>query len=264
MEHLRDLRQQGDARVHGHRFALEPLRLASTIPMLVQRRHCLRRHFGQPQPPHDVGAPVTAGLDEFGDERGGVAHDVEDRACPCPVARAGRGLGQHVAQGVGERGADGAEVALQLEIVGTVDFAQARRVAGTPRVLEQHGVEQVSLGLCGDAEFVGAAKRDVGGARRMPGREPLGHVEGMAHRAKQLGQGHGLACAWGDVRHQTSSRCTSIDMMTDEGKERVHDPEGGRLPATSFGWRRRAVIRASTSIAKGLFSTCMLDQGGHG
>ena len=82
--------------------------------MLVERSHGLRRPLGQTQPPDDVNAPVTAGLDEFGDERGGVTHDVENGACPRPVACTGRCLGQYVLEGVGERGADGAEVALHL------------------------------------------------------------------------------------------------------------------------------------------------------
>ena len=136
----------------------------AAVHVIIKRSQGVGRVLGEAQAADDIGAAMASRLDHLLHQRRSVADDVEDGARARREALTGRRLRQHVSQRVGQRRSDGAVVVLELEVIGTVDLAEPRGVGRAARVLQQPGVEQVALVLPDDAELVGNAQGDEGGA----------------------------------------------------------------------------------------------------
>ena len=188
MEHVDDLRQQGDLRVERDVGAPRSGRFAAAVPVFVEVLDAERYRFGKAHPARDVGAALAACLDQLPRNLASVLEDVDDRPEPLRKACLQAGVGQHEAQGLRKAAVDLLEVVLEGQIVGQVELADARRIAAAAEILEQQRVVQFPDPALIEADFPADLYADPAAADAMAFRLPLGHIQRMTERPEQLGQ----------------------------------------------------------------------------
>jgi len=187
-EDVDDLRQQRHARVQRDLLAGQALRLALAVPVLVQAVDALGRGVREAQLAGDVGAALAARLDQVLRDLRAVAQDVQHAAQPVGQAGVQPGVAEDEAQHLRQAFADELEIALELQVVGEVELADAGRVAAAAQVLEQQRLVQLPALPLVQADLVANVGADPAAAQAVPLGLALGDVQRVAERAHQLRQ----------------------------------------------------------------------------
>jgi len=191
VEDVDHLRQQRDAGGHRDRFAAQPLRFAAAVPVLVQAVDAVGHRVGESQLARDVGTALAARLDQLLRVLRPVAHDVHDAAQPLREAHRHAGVGEDKAQHLRQAVAHRLEVALEGQVVGQVQLADARGVAAASQVLQQQRVVQLPQLALGQADVPADVHADPAGAHAVAFGLAFGDVERVAQGADQFGQAQG-------------------------------------------------------------------------
>ncbi len=187
-KHIDHLRQQGQPGVERNVLARQTFGFAAAIPMFIQSVDALGDVFGKAQLPRNVGAALAAGLNEFLRDVTAIAKDVERGAKALGQAAAQTRVIEHEAQHMRQAAVEQLEVALELQIVGEVELADARGIAAAAQVFEQQGVVQLPLLRSGQADFSTDRHADPGAAHAVAFGLALGHVERVTEGAHQFGE----------------------------------------------------------------------------
>jgi hypothetical protein len=124
-------------------------------------------------------------------ETAGVDRHVDDGAEAFGETGLHPGVGKDEVEHLAEAGADELEVALEGEVVAEKELAEPRRVAGAAGILEQEHVVKVGEFGVSQADGPADAAADPAAADAVARRLALGHVEGVAEGADELGEADG-------------------------------------------------------------------------
>ena len=118
VKHVDHLRHQRDARIDRDRVAAQAQRLAAAIPMLIEIFDAVGDRLGETHFAGDIGAAMTARLDQLARDLAAVLEDVDDGAEPFGEAGFQPGMTEHEAQRLRQAAVDELEVLFEGEIVG--------------------------------------------------------------------------------------------------------------------------------------------------
>ncbi len=188
MEHIHDLREEGDPRVERDRGARETVRSARAVPVLVQGMDGAAHAWGETQLPRDLGSALTAGLDQVVDDRSAVLQDVEHGAEAFRQSRLQTSMRKDEAENLRQAVAHCLEVTLEGEIVGEIKLADPGGIAGTAQVLQHDRVVQFPEFGLRQAQSLPDMGADPGRTDAMADRLALREIEGVAQGAEDLRQ----------------------------------------------------------------------------
>lgn len=203
-EHIDHLRQQRNLRVQRN-FGPDPLAGPTTaVPVFVKTMNPFRHGLAETQPPRNIGAALTAGLNQFLGNVIAFAEDREDR--PETIGKVGpqARVPDHEVQHLRQRTVHELEVALEAQVVRQIELTDPRRVGAAPQILQQQGVVQLAHLLLRQHQLAADVRTDPAAAHAMTGRLPLGHIKGVTERTDQLRQleriGHvvGSGTSWSE------------------------------------------------------------------
>jgi hypothetical protein len=140
LEHVGDLRQEGNPRVDRNVFTPQAGRHAATVPVLVEAADGLDDGFGKTHLARDLRAAVAACFHQFLRDLTAVLEDIDQGAKPPGQPGLRAGVRDHEAKHLRQAAIDGVEVALEAEIVGQIKLANERRVAAEAEILEERCV----------------------------------------------------------------------------------------------------------------------------
>ena len=191
MEHIDHLGQQRDAGNDRDGFASELGRLALAVEMFIERIDALRHGFWETQQARDVRATLAARGDQALCDLGSVAQDRHDAAKAFRQPGLQPGVLEHEAEHLRQAVAHGLEIALEIQIVGEIELADASRVAAAAEVLQQQCVRQLPQLLLGETDGAADVHANPATTHAMSRRLALGDVERIAQRPDQFGEFHG-------------------------------------------------------------------------
>ena len=116
------------------------------------------------------------------------ADAVDDGPEPFREARLEAGMGEHEPQGLGQAAVDRLEVALEGQIVGQIELADAGRVAAAAEVLQQQRVIKLPDLELAQADCLPDMDADPAATDAMSRRLALHQIERVTERAQQLGE----------------------------------------------------------------------------
>ena len=150
--------------------------------------NALRDGFGEPHLARDLGAAMAARFDQFLGDLAAVLEDVDQRAKPLGQSGLHSGMRQDEAQHLRQAAVDGLEVALEGEVVGQIELADARRIAAAAEILQQQRVVELPDLALAQADLAADVDADPAAAHAMPGRLAFDHVQRVAERAEKFGE----------------------------------------------------------------------------
>ena len=186
VEDVHDLREQRDVCVARNGVAGQAQGLAASVPVLVERADAVLDRVGKPHAARDVGAAMTAGLDQLAADLATVAQDADDGPDAFAQPRFEPGTGEHEPERGRQAVIDGLEVAFEGDVVREIELADPRRVAGAAEILQEQRVVEVRERLTLHPQLRPDPHADPAAAHAMPLRLALGHVERVAERAQKL------------------------------------------------------------------------------
>ncbi len=131
---------------------------------------------------------MAARLDQAARDLATVLQDVDDGADALGEARFEPGLGKDEAQRRGQAAVDGLEIPFEGNVVGEIELADPRGVAGAAKILEQQRVIEILEYVIGQFQRLADAGADKGAADAMALGLTLGHVERITERAQEIGE----------------------------------------------------------------------------
>jgi len=166
----------------------QAFRQAAAVPVLVEILDPQRDGFRKSHCSGDVGAALAAGLDQLDRGRAGGLECANDGAKAFRQPGLQAGVGEDEAERLRQAAVDGLEVALEGQIVGQIEPADAGRIAAAAEILQQQRVVQLPYPGFAQAELAADMDPDPAAAQAVPGRLALDQVERMTERAQQLRQ----------------------------------------------------------------------------
>ena len=202
--------------------------------------HAGRDGIGETQLSRDVGTALATGLDQFLRDVRAVAHDVHDGAQALAHAGAQAGVAEHEAQHLRQAVLDDLVVALELQIVGQIELADARGVAAAAQVLQQQGVVQLPQLRLGQADLPADVHADPAAAHAVALGLALRDVQRMAECADQLREQQFANLA----RRRVVGKCVEIESLHRQSLSSVRGI-WSRFSATTC--QRPGSVRAASS-----------------
>jgi len=188
VKHIDHLGQQGNARIERDRLASQALRPALAIEMFVEAVDAGRHAFRKAQQAGDFGAALATGGDQFLGDILAIAKNAQHAAETLGQRCFQAGMAEYETKHLRQAVADRLEIALETEVVGQVQLADARRIAAAAQILEQQRVVQVPQVVIVEAQAAPDVHADPAAAHAMAFRLALGDVERVAERRNQFGQ----------------------------------------------------------------------------
>jgi len=189
MEHVDHLSQQSDSSEQGNPGTGEASGLPLPVPVLVEIENAGRDGFGKPHLPHDVRTAMTAGLDQFAADL--LPLGQSDDHGPESLGEIGLQPGmledetKHLRQAV----IDDLDVALERDVVGQKQLADARGIAAAADILEQERVIEIAHLAVGQAEFLPDIHSNPTATDAVAFRLAFGQVERVAQCTDQFSLG---------------------------------------------------------------------------
>ena len=186
--------------------------------MFVEITDADRDRFGEAHLARDLGAALATRLYQLADDLAAVLENVDQCAEALGETGLQAGVREHKAQCLRKAAVDFLEVALEGEIVGEIQLADARGVAGATEVLEQQCVVEFGHLRFAEPDFAADVDADPAAAHAVARRLALGHVEGLTERAQKFGETY-LPCGF-DLRNAhcfPRAEATTVQLMRGVG-----------------------------------------------
>jgi hypothetical protein len=187
VEHVDHLGQQRDARINRNVLAAHIFRQAAAIPVFVEILNAECDRLGEMHHAGDLGAAMTACLDQFLRRGAGCLESGDQRADAIGEPGFQPGVGEHETQGLRQAAVDVFGVAFEGDVVGQIKLADARRIAAATEVLEQQRVIEFADLLLAQPDFAADVDTDPAAADAMSGRLALDQIERITERAEEFG-----------------------------------------------------------------------------
>ncbi len=204
VEHLHPLGQQRDARIQRDLRAGQALWLAAAVPVFVQALDAVGHVLAEAQLARDLRAARATRLGEFAVDLAAVLHGVRDGADALGEAGLDARVPDDEVHQAGQAQAHRPAVALEREVVGEEQLADARGIAAAARILQQRHVVQLAHLERVQSDRAADLLADPATAHAVAGRLAFRHVQRMAQRAQQLAQARAVAGG------RTRGRCRQV------------------------------------------------------
>jgi hypothetical protein len=154
--------------------------------MFIETVDCVRHVLGEPQLARDIGAALAARLDQIMRDLSAVLQNVGDALeAPGKLPMRAR-MREHEAQNLGQALADMLEIALEREIVGQIELADARGVAAAAKIFQQNRIVKIVERRAFQPDRAPDMNADPAGAHAMAGGLAFGQVERVAEGAQDF------------------------------------------------------------------------------